>query len=168
MPFIPRRVAVAIIPVVALGAGVGAAPALASARTPLARAIEHANPLVRQRISLKHTMRDGRVITEFRRSDMAVAQNRERCRRYAAIVAAIHADPAQRTAQREWVAGVRLQADGDKQLTSGVLAEVNGNITQGKTEVQAALAKFNRADGLTGHATELLKGDASGPAPELP
>jgi hypothetical protein len=66
------------------------------------------------------------------------------------------ADRAQRTAQLEWVAASGLQAN-----TKGVTP-----ISQ--REVRAGVAKLDRADLLSGHADELLAGDASRPAPKLP
>jgi len=156
MPFMPRRIAVASITVVALGAGV--APALASAKTlgpnsfgrprALAATIVRVTPYVRQRVSLTKS-REPEDIT-------LLESNIKACNRFAGVVIHVHAERVQHAAQLDWVTGVRLQAAGDEQLISGLYALAKNPTKSSNPEVWAGVTTLDHANVYVAHADQLL------------
>jgi len=63
---------------------------------------------------LKQTVPGHILVTYVRRNQTAANY-------YSLVVARRHVDPARRSAQRDWVAGVRTLGRGDEQLSRGII-----------------------------------------------
>ena len=87
---------------------------------------------------------------------------------YWVLVGRMHADPAQRPAQLEWVKGVRAQQLGDDLLSRGILANTIGHTATGNPEINAGLKMLRGANAEISHADAQLGVRQSGPSTRLP
>jgi hypothetical protein len=118
MTTIPCRILAAALTSAAFSAG--AAPSLAGATTSapgariaLATAIAHMRPLIHERVNPLNA-RNGWAI---------LRPNAVSLRKWAAKVADVPADAAQRTSKTDWVSGVRLEARGNLGIAVGLQAK---------------------------------------------
>jgi hypothetical protein len=134
-------------------------PLIAKAPKPtLAGMIAMATPLLRQTLP-EH------ILNTYLRRNQAAADY------YSLVVARMHVDPARRSAQRDWVQGVRTLRRGDEQLSRGIIAVRYGHThlpVTGKREIHLGLATLRLADSQISHANALLGVHHSGPTVRLP
>jgi hypothetical protein len=88
---------------------------------------------------------------------------------YSVVVGGMHVDRAQRSAQREWVEGVRALERGDEQLSNGIESvRIIPPQAAARREIQSALATFRHADSQISHADALLGVRQPGPTVGFP
>jgi hypothetical protein len=88
---------------------------------------------------------------------------------YSLLVSRMHVDQAQRSAQRDWVEGVRTLGRGDAQLSYGIdSVRTFPPQATARREIQSALTTFRRGDSQISHADALLGIHQSGPTARLP
>jgi hypothetical protein len=158
MTTIPCRVLAAALASAALSAG--AAPSLADAATPapaaktaLATAIAQMRPVIYERVNPLNA-----------HNEIVLLQNVPRFRKFAAKMADIPADAAQRTARHEWVSGVLLEAIGNKRIAAGLQAKVKHEASLYRSEVLEGRATLGQANGLVRRAEASVGLCASSPA----
>jgi hypothetical protein len=134
-------------------------PLIATAPKPtLAGMIAMGTPLLRQTLP-EH------ILSTYVRRNQAAAHY------YVLVIGRLHVDQAQRSAQRDWVEGVRTLSRGDEQLSRGIIAVRYGHIhlpVTGKREIHLGLATLRLADSRISHADALLGVHQSGPTVRLP
>jgi hypothetical protein len=88
---------------------------------------------------------------------------------YSLLVSRMHVGQAQRSAQRDWVEGVRTLGRGDAQLSYGIdSVRIFPPQAAARREIQSALTTFRRGDSQISHADALLGIHQSGPTATLP
>jgi hypothetical protein len=98
-----------------------------------------------------------------------VELNEDAAHYYSVLVNRIHAAPAKRAAQHEWVDGIRRLEHADQQLSHGIQnVKIIPPHAATKREIQSALRTFRHADRQISHADAQLGLHASGPAVKLP
>ncbi len=132
MPSLPRQLAAAAVTVVPLGAG--AAPALASPRTPTASAVGAKTPLTEKIASVTPYFQE--------KYPDGLYQNSSECQDDAYVVSRVHADSAQLPEKLEWVLGVYLQRRGDLRLLRGYGEQGRGHMTAGDRSLKEGFADF--------------------------
>jgi hypothetical protein len=132
-------------------------PLIATAPKPtLAGMIAMGTPL------LKQTLPEHILSTYVRRNQAAAHY-------YVLVIGRLHVDQAQRSAQRDWVEGVRTLARGDEQLSNGIESVSFIPIrAAAKRKIQSALATFRHADSQISHADAQLGIHQSGPTVKPP
>jgi hypothetical protein len=134
-------------------------PLIAKAPKPtLADVIAMGPPLLRQSVP-EH------ILNTYVRRNQAAADY------YSLVVARMHVDPTGRSAQRDWVKGVRTLSRGDEQLSRGIIAVRYGHThlpVTGKREIHLGLATLRLADSQISHADALLGVHQSEPTVRLP
>jgi hypothetical protein len=111
---------------------------------------------------LKQTLPEHILSTYVRRNQAAAHY-------YVLVIGRLHVDQAQRSAQRDWVEGVRTLARGDEQLSNGIESVSFIPIrAAAKRKIQSALATFRHADSQISHADAQLGIHQSGPTVKPP
>jgi hypothetical protein len=100
-----------------------------------------------------------------------VRRNQAAANYYSLVVARMHVDPTRRSAQRDWVEGVRTLSRGDEQLNLGIITVRYGDThlpVTGQHELQSGLATLRLADSQISHADALLGVHQSGRTVRVP
>jgi hypothetical protein len=134
-------------------------PLIATAPKPtLAGIIAMGTPLLKQTLPVH-------ILSTYLRRNQAAANY------YSLVVARMHVDPAQRSAQHDWVEGVRTLGRGDEQLNLGIITVRYGHThlpVTGKHEIQSGLTTLRLADSQISHADALLGVHQSGRTVRVP
>ena len=149
MPSLSRQLAAAAVSVIALGAG--AAPALASAKTPPASAVKAKTPLVAKIASDTPSLQ-----LKYGGNLFITEHNVSECFDDARTVGRVHADYAQLPEKLEWVLGVYLQRRGARHLLRGNAERRPGHMAAADRSIKEGLADFRLSNYYIAQADMLL------------